>query len=210
MLEALNLGCTRGNRRLFKGLNFSLKPGELIELRGANGSGKTSLLRILSGLAAPAEGEVRWQGESIRSLGEEYSGAIAYLAHRNGVKDELSALENLRIACGVAGNPLGKSEAQAILEQVGLSRQQNLPALSLSAGQRRRVALARLLTSKATLWILDEVLASLDDEGATLARNLISEHLSNEGMAIIATHHDLNLAADRMQRIELSQRPVLK
>src|ERR1700693_1990802 len=121
MLEALNLSCVRGTRRLFKGLNFSVNPGELIELRGANGSGKTSLLRILSGLATPAEGEVRWQGKNIRSLGEEYSGAVAYLAHQNGVKDELSALENLRIACGVAGNDMSKVDAQAILTQVGLS-----------------------------------------------------------------------------------------
>jgi heme exporter protein A len=203
MLEALNLGCTRGDRRLFKGLNFFLKPGELIELRGANGSGKTSLLRILSGLSTPAEGEVRWQGKSIRSLGEEYSGAIAYLAHQNGVKDELSALENLRIASGVAGNALSKSEAQAILEQVGLSRQQNLPARSLSAGQRRRVALARLLTSKATLWILDEVLTSLDDTAIKLSRVFIGDHLARGGLAIIATHQALDLAADRTQRIEL-------
>src|SRR5882762_6939341 len=142
MLEAVNLGCTRGDRRLFKGLNFSIQPGEFVELRGANGSGKTSLLRILCGLAAPAEGEVRWRGESIQSLGEEYSAAVAYLAHQNGVKDELSAIENLRIACGVGGSALNISDAQAILEQVGLSRQQNLPARSLSAGQRRRVALS--------------------------------------------------------------------
>ena len=204
MLEALNLGCTRGDRRLFTGLSFSLKPGELIELRGANGSGKTSLLRILSGLSAPAEGEVRWQGTSIRSLGEEYSAAIAYLAHQNGVKDELSAIENLRIACGVAGNALSKANLQAILEQVGLSRQQNLPCRSLSAGQRRRVALARLLTSKATLWILDEVLTSLDDTAITLSRRFIGEHLSKGGLAIIATHQELDLSAERMQRVELS------
>jgi heme exporter protein A len=177
----------------------------LIELRGANGSGKTSLLRILCGLAEPAEGEVRWQGKSIRSLGEEYSGSVAYLAHQNGVKDELTALENLRIACGVAGNALRPSEAQAILEQVGLSRQQNLPARSLSAGQRRRVALARLLTSKARLWILDEVLTSLDNTAIKLSRRFIGEHLSNGGLAIIATHQELALAADRVQRIELSQ-----
>jgi heme exporter protein A len=205
MLEAVNLGCTRGDRRLFKGLNFSITPGELIELRGANGSGKTSLLRILSGLAAPAEGEVRWQGTTIRSLGEEYSGVVAYLAHQNGVKDELSAIENLRIACGVAGNALSKSDAQAILEQVGLSRQQNLPARSLSAGQRRRVALARLLASKATLWILDEVLTSLDDTAIRISRRFIGDHLSNGGLAIIATHQELDLATDRIQRIQLPQ-----
>ncbi len=208
MLEALNLGCIRGDRRLFKGLNFSVKPGELIELRGSNGSGKTSLLRILCGLAAPAEGEVRWQGKSIRSLGEEYSGSIAYLAHQNGVKDELSAIENLRIACGVAGNPLSTSGAQAILGQVGLRRQQNLPVRSLSAGQRRRVSLARLLTSKATLWILDEVLTSLDDAAIKLSRQFIGDHLSNGGLAIIATHQELDLAADRIQRIELSSGSV--
>jgi heme exporter protein A len=204
MLEAVNLGCTRGDRRLFKGLNFSIQPGELIELRGANGSGKTSLLRILCGLAAPAEGEVRWDGKNIRTLGEEYSGAISYLAHQNGVKDELSAVENLRIACGVSGNGLSTSEAQAILEQVGLSRQQNLPARSLSAGQRRRVALSRLLASKATIWILDEVLTSLDDTAIRLSRQFIGDHLSKGGLAIIATHQELDLAAERVQRIELS------
>ena len=208
MLEALNLSCVRGTRRLFKGLNFSATPGELIELRGANGSGKTSLLRILSGLATPAEGEVRWQGKNIRSLGEEYSGAVAYLAHQNGVKDELTAIENLRIASGVAGNALSKPEAQMILEQVGLSRQQNLPVRALSAGQRRRVALARLLTSKATLWILDEVLTSLDDTAIKLSGRFIGEHLTNGGIAIIATHQDLNLSADQVRQINLSSGSV--
>ena len=204
MLEVINLGCVRGTRRLFKGLNFSVKRGEMIELRGANGSGKTSLLRIICGLAAPAEGEVRWQGKSIRTLAEEYSGAVAYLAHQNGVKDELSAIENLRIVCGVAGNALSTYDAQAILEQVGLSRQQNLPARSLSAGQRRRVALARLLASKATIWLLDEVLTSLDDTAIKLSRQFIGDHLRKGGLAIIATHQELNLAAARIQRIELS------
>lgn len=205
MLEAVNLGCVRGDRRLFKGLNFSLATGELIELRGPNGSGKTSLLRIISGLASPAEGEVRWQGESISALEENYSRAVAYLAHQNGVKDELSALENLRISSGVAGNVLSKSEAEQILDKVGLSRQQHLPARSLSAGQRRRVALGRLLTSKAPLWILDEVLTSLDDAAIKLSRRFISDHLAKGGLAIIATHQDLDLAAERIQRIELSR-----
>ncbi len=204
MLEAVNLECTRGDRRLFRGLNFSIKPGELIELHGANGSGKTSLLRILSGLSSPAQGEVRWNGKNIRSLGEEYSGAVSYMAHQNGVKDELSAIENLRIACGVSGNVLSKADAQTVLEQVGLSRQQNLPARSLSAGQKRRVALARLLGSRATVWLLDEVLTSLDDAAIKLARRFIGDHLRNGGLAIIATHQELDLAAERIQRIELS------
>ena len=204
MLEAVNLGCIRGDRRLFKGLNFSANSGELIELRGANGSGKTSLLRILSGLAAPAEGEVRWQGKNIWSLGEEYSEAIAYLAHQNGVKDELTATENLRIANGVAGNALSKRAAQAVLEQVGLGHQQNLPVRLLSAGQRRRVALARFLTSKGKLWLLDEVLTSLDDAAVKLSRQFIDDHLSNGGIAIIATHQELDLSADSVQRIDLS------
>ena len=208
MLEAVNLGCIRGDRRLFKGLNFSANPGELIELRGANGSGKTSLLRILSGLAAPAEGEVRWQGKNIGSLGEEYSEAIAYLAHQNGVKDELTATENLRIANGVAGIALSKPEAQAVLERVGLGHQQNLPVRLLSAGQRRRVALARFLTSKGKLWLLDEVLTSLDAAAVKLSRQFIDDHLSNGGIAIIATHQELDLSADSVQRIDLSSGSV--
>lgn len=204
MLEAVNLKCIRGTRLLFKGLNFSAMPGELIELRGENGSGKTSLLRILSGLATPAEGEVRWHGTNIRSLGEDYFRAVAYLGHQNGVKDELSAIENLRIANGVAGNALSKPQAQAALEQVGLSRPQNLPVRALSAGQRKRLALARLLTSKTTLWLLDEVLTSLDDSAIKLSRQFIGDHLTNGGIAIVATHQELNLSADRIQRINLS------
>jgi heme exporter protein A len=204
MLEVKNLGCVRGTRRLFRDLNFSAVPGELIELRGPNGSGKTSLLRILCGLATPAAGEVRWQGTNIRSLGEEYAASVAYLAHQNAVKDELTAIENLRISSGVAGNSLSKSEARQLLERIGLSRQQNLPARALSAGQRRRLALARLLTSRATLWILDEVLTSLDDAAVTLSREFIGAHLKNEGIAIIATHQDLNLVAEKVQRIQLS------
>ena len=203
MLEAVNLSCARGERRLFSGLNCSLAAGSFLQAFGPNGSGKTSLLRIICGLTAPAAGEVRWEGTKIRRLGEDYFAQIAYVAHQNGIKDELDPVENLRISCGVAGNVLSKREAQVVLKRVGLSKQKHLPARLLSAGQRRRLALSRLLTSPARLWILDEPLASLDDDGATLARNLISEHLSNEGMAIIATHQEMSLSAGQMQRIEL-------
>src|SRR5436309_3221404 len=204
MLEVLKLGCIRGDRRLFSDLSFSAGAGELIELRGPNGSGKTSLLRILCGLSSPASGQVRWNGKNIRSLGEEYFGDIAYLAHQNAVKDELSALENLRIASGVAGIRLNKAQVQQVLERIGLKDRQHLPARVLSAGQRRRLALARLLTSKATLWILDEVLTSLDDAAVRLSREVITDHIRNGGIAIVATHQDLNLSVERVQRIQLS------
>ena len=204
MLEVINLTCVRGTRRLFKELSFSAESGELVELRGPNGSGKTSLLRILCGLAMPAAGEVRWNGTGIRSLGEEYFGAVAYLGHQNAVKDELTAIENLRISSAVCGYALDKREAQEILKRVGLTQQQNLPARVLSAGQRRRLAITRLLTSKARLWILDEVLTSLDDAAMNLSREFISDHLRKDGTAIVATHQDLNLAAPRSKRLQLS------
>src|SRR6266481_2031920 len=106
MLEAVNLGCVRGERRLFSGLNFSLPVGGLLQVFGPNGSGKTSLLRIVCGLTVPAAGEIRWNGTNIRRVGEEYFAQIAYVGHQNGVKDELDPVENLRISCGVAGNML--------------------------------------------------------------------------------------------------------
>jgi heme exporter protein A len=201
MLQVVNLGCIRGDRRLFKGLNFELPAGELIELRGRNGTGKTSLLRILCGLASPAEGEVLWANENIRALAEEYYSNIAYLAHQNGVKDELTAIENLRFSNALAGQPLTAEEAQANLATVGLTNYWHLPARLLSAGQRRRIALARLVASRAKLWLLDEVLASLDDAAIELTRKVVTEHLKAGGMAIIATHQELALPAG--QRLEL-------
>ncbi|HEX3086179.1 MAG TPA: cytochrome c biogenesis heme-transporting ATPase CcmA [Pyrinomonadaceae bacterium] len=204
MLEVINLTCVRGTRRLFKQLNFAAREGELVELRGPNGSGKTSLLRILCGLATPAAGEVQWNGRSIRKLGEEYFASVAYLGHQNGVKDELTAIENVRVSGAVSGTPISEAEAKEILQRVGLVQQQNLPTRVLSAGQRRRLGMTRLLTSSATLWILDEVLTSLDDSAMNLSREFISEHLKKDGIAIVATHQDLNLAAPRIQQLRLS------
>src|SRR5687767_15466235 len=145
LLEVKKLECVRGDRRLFSGLDFSLPAGTYLQVTGPNGSGKTSLLRILCGLLAPAEGEVKWQGANIRSLGEEYFTSVTYLGHRHGVKDELSAVENLRTSNALNGIEITIERARAVLEQMGLAGRDLLPARLLSEGQRRRVALARLL-----------------------------------------------------------------
>src|SRR5260370_19310021 len=204
MLEATNLGCVRGDRRLFKGVNFSLAHGTFLQLQGPNGSGKTSLLRIICGLLAQAEGEIRWQGANIRSLGEEYFTSVTYLGHRTGVKDELSALENLRVSNALNGIEITEDKARAVLRTMGLGGRESLPARFLSEGQRRRVALARLMVCNTTVWLLDEVLASLDRAAIALVRSLIEEHLGNGGMAIIATHQELDLSALSSQRLDLA------
>jgi len=203
MLEVTNLGCVRGHRTLFSDVNFSMSPGTLLQLTGPNGSGKTSLLRIVCGIMAPERGEVRWEGAKIRSLGEEYSRSLSYLGHRNGIKEELSSLENLRIAAGLAGFSLSREKAREALKQTGLAGRENLPARFLSEGQRRRSALARLVACRTRLWVLDEVLASLDAAAVKLVESLLETHLSNDGMAIVATHQELSFSTGTIQRLDL-------
>jgi heme exporter protein A len=198
------LECVRGDRTLFRDVSFSMTPGTLLQLTGPNGSGKTSLLRIICGLMAPERGEIRWQGARIRSLGEEYSRSITYIGHPNGVKEELSSLENLRISGGLAGFEVSRDKAQQALKQLGLSGREHLPTRFLSEGQRRRSALARLLTCATTLWLLDEVLASLDHAAGILIESVIAEHLSKGGMAIVATHQEVHISAGSFQRLELA------
>jgi heme exporter protein A len=204
MLEAINLGCVRGDRRLFEGVNFSLTPGTYLQLQGPNGSGKTSLLRIICGLLTQAEGEVRWQGANIRSLGEDYFTALTYLGHRNGVKDELSALENLRVSNALNGIEINNNKAREVLRNMGIGGRESLPARLLSEGQRRRVALARLAVCNTSVWLLDEVLTSLDRVAIGLVRSLIEEHLRAGGIAIVATHQELGLSGVSLQRLELA------
>ncbi len=194
----------RGDRRLFSKVSFALAPGSFLQLTGPNGSGKTSLLRIICGLMAPESGEIRWQGAEIRALAEEYSQSITYIGHRNGVKEELSSLENLRISSGMTGSDVSSEEAQKALARMGLAGRENLPARFLSEGQRRRSALARLITCNTKLWLLDEVLASLDQAAVRLIESIVGEHLNKGGMAIVATHQELHISAGSFQRLELA------
>jgi len=204
MLEVSNLACSRGDHRLFSGLNFNLHPGQIMQVQGANGSGKTSLLRTLCGFLMPDEGDIVWHGQKIGELAEEYHDEILYLGHLNAIKDELSGLENLCISAGIAGIELEEKEAVTALRRMGLRGREMLPTKVLSQGQRRRVALARLLVSDAKLWILDEPLTALDVGAVALIQELIAEHLARQGMVVFTTHQPLHVAGMEMRILALS------
>ncbi len=204
MLDVSNLACSRGDHRLFAGLNFSLHPGQIMQVQGANGSGKTSLLRTLCGFIMPDEGRIAWRGESIHELDENYYAEMLYLGHLNAIKDELSALENLRISAGLSGVELEEKDAIAALRRMGLRGRERLPTKVLSQGQRRRVALARMLVSDAKLWVLDEPLTALDVGAVGLIQELIAEHLAKEGMVIFTTHQPLQVAGAELRCLSLS------
>lgn len=204
MLEVTDLACARGEHRLFASLSFVLSPGELLQVQGENGSGKTTLLRTLCGFIQPLAGEIRWQGQAIRELDEEYFADIIYLGHLNAIKDELNALENLRISSALSGCEVSDSVAIAALRRLGLRGRETFPVRVLSQGQRRRVALARLLISKAPLWILDEPLTALDVGAVGLMQEMIGEHLAEQGMVIFTTHQALEVAGVKTRCLTLA------
>lgn len=204
ILEVDDLACERGNHRLFSGLSFRLEAGELMQVQGQNGSGKTTLLRTLCGFMQPAQGKVLWGGQDIAEWDDDFHAAMCYLGHHNAIKDELSALENLQMSVGLAGYTLGDEEAMRVLRRMGLQRREHLPVRVLSQGQRRRVALARLLVGDAKLWILDEPLTALDVGAVGLIQELIGEHLSKGGMTIFTTHQPLQVAGVDIRPLVLS------
>jgi heme exporter protein A len=200
-LSVHDLACARGERLLFKSMNFTVKAGELLLVQGGNGQGKTSLLRLLTGLARPEDGVVRWCGQTIQKNREDFHAQMIYLGHANGVKDDLNPVENLRFSEGLQGRAFEASKAVSILERLGLGRCLDLPCRVLSFGQRRRVALSALLLADATLWILDEPLTGLDVHAVALMEGLIRDHLTGGGMVVATTHQALNLEGVNVQRL---------
>jgi heme exporter protein A len=204
MLEGTGLECVRGDRSLFRGLDFTLERGELLRVAGENGSGKTSLLRIVCGLSPPVAGEVRWHGESIRRLREDYWKDLVYIGHANALKDDLTAGENLRIGCALAGLPVPMEETLQALEAFGVRGCADLPARVLSQGQRRRVCLAKLAVSRSRpLWILDEPFTALDKAAVEHVQDLIARHLGAGGAVMLTTHQEVAIAAAASRRLDL-------
>ena len=204
MLSVSNLECVRGERQLFTRVGFSLECGEILYLQSTNGSGKTSLLRMLCGLSFPSTGEIRWRGEVIGRLGEDYRRNLCYLGHHNAIKEELTPLENLLASARLADEELEEGAALEALERVGLSGREDLACRYLSQGQKRRVALARLVNERRALWVLDEPYVALDSSATELIAGLIGTHLQRGGLAVLTTHQAVKIVAGTVHEVWLA------
>ena len=203
-LSTHNLVCSRGYRELFANLCMDVQLGEILRVEGKNGSGKTSLLRILAGLAQPVSGEVLWQGVPIHSIESDYFQNLLYIGHKPGIKYELSAIENLCLSRALFGSRTENGIEEA-LNQVGLYGFEDIPTSMLSAGQKRRVALAQLFLTRATVWILDEPYTSLDVTAVTLLEELFRQHVQAGGLLIVTSHQALNIAGCVSKRLILPE-----
>ena len=203
ILEVKNVSCTRSHRKLFSGIDFCLNAGEVVLIEGKNGSGKSTLLKVLSGLRRPDKGEVLWCGKSLPFNGVEYTKQIAWVSHHNGVKESMTAKENLKLFSALSN--VKSVDIDEVLCKIGLNGFGNRPVHQYSAGMKRRLSLSRLLLKEAKLWILDEPQASLDKEGVALFEKLAGDHLSQGGMIAMSSHHDVQLDKHRVLKLNLLQ-----
>ena len=203
MLEAQKIAARRGFAKLYTGLSFRVGQGEALIVTGANGTGKTTLLRMLAGLSAPAAGEILWNGKPVAPFDRALRCALAFAGHLPALKDELTAEENLASLVALDGEAVGREALGEALDNVALLRQRALPARVLSQGQRRRIGLARLSLSTRALWIMDEPVAALDAAGAALLARIVGGHLAKGGVAVAATHAPLGLPETRLRSLAL-------
>jgi heme exporter protein A len=206
LLEVVGLHCIRGYRALFSDLAFTLDTGQLLLVEGHNGSGKTTLLKTLAGLREPDAGQVLWEQQPIASWGTEYHQQFVWLGHSNGIKDDLTALENLHMMQALVGGEGSKKppSLKVVLERMGLAGNGHRFPRHFSAGMKRRLALSRLLLSSARLWILDEPQAALDRAGIQMFESMLIEHLQQGGSAIMTSHHEVGLHGPHVQRLVLA------
>jgi len=202
MLSVSGLHIWRGDRHVLRGVNFEARPGQCVLLTGKNGAGKTTLLRTVAGLLDPEQGEVSWRGASARGNRDAFHAELAYLGHEPPLKGDLTGRENLRFSIGIRRSVSG-AELDAALTRTGAHEFADRAVRTLSAGQRRRVALAGVLLTGAVLWLLDEPTTNLDADGQQLVATLIGEHLTGNGIVVAAVHHSMTLTAGRIDQIEL-------
>jgi len=184
----------RGETCLFQGLEFALNSGELLLLEGPNGSGKTSLVRAIAGMLSLESGEIFWNDIPVRRQRQEFHGALVWIAHRTGLKGDLTLIENLRFEGALRRQ--AKTDPAEVYKRLGIFKLRNLPIRSLSAGQQRRVAVARLILADVPLWLMDEPFTNLDRDGRQLISEIVEEHLSQGGLCVMAAHQDVDINAE--------------
>ena len=208
LLAVNNLQCVRGERTLFEHLTFNISSATLLYVQGDNGTGKTTLLRTLCGLSTAHAGSISWNGQETKTLAEDYSGQVLYIGHLAGIKEDLTAVENLQFAVNIAGNDITREEAITALTQVNIARCADLPTRVLSQGQKRRVALARLWLQNnpqsQPIWILDEPFTALDTEAIKTLTAHIESYVESGGIVVLTSHQEPNFTPSIMQRLQLN------
>ncbi|MBX2867127.1 MAG: cytochrome c biogenesis heme-transporting ATPase CcmA [Acidiferrobacterales bacterium] len=206
ILSADKLACERGFQTLFGDLDFTLSSGQALQIVGANGVGKTSLLRIIATLATPLEGVIQWNRRPLLECLGEYRSSVSYLGHKQGLKADLTPLENLFFSGRIGGQPdADDSEITSLMSRFDLGQGENRPIRQLSAGQQQKVALIRVLLSDASIWLLDEPATSLDSASLTQLSKLMTDHLFRNGMIVFTSHQEFALPAERLSTLTLNR-----